>query len=346
MVIVMREGATPEEIEEVVNLLHEAGAEAHVSRGEFHTVIGVIGDREKVMQMPFEANPVVEKVVPIMKPYKLVSREFQDQPTVIEIGGDVIGGGTVAVIAGPCSVESEEQVLAAARAAKECGAAAFRGGAYKPRTSPYSFQGLGEEGLEMLALAREETGLPVVTEVLDVRDIEVVSRYADILQVGARNMQNFIMLRDLGLQNKPILLKRGMSCTVEEWLMAAEYILKGGNKKVILCERGIRTFETGTRNTLDISSIPLVKNLSHLPVIVDPSHATGLRELVAPLSMAALAAGADGVMVEVHPNPREALCDGTQSLTIEEFGSMMDELNKLAAFLGRKQAASGEGRVH
>ena len=336
MVIVLREGASEEDIAELVAVLREVGAEAHVSRGEFRTVIGVIGDRERVMQMPFEAYAAVEKVVPIMKPYKLVSREFQEEPTEVRVGNAVFGGGTFTVIAGPCSVESEEQVVEAARAAKEAGADLFRGGAYKPRTSPYSFQGLGEEGLAMLASARDVTGLPVVTEVLDVRDIDVVSRYADVLQVGARNMQNFLMLRDLGMQEKPILLKRGMSSTIEEWLMAAEYILKEGNKDVILCERGIRTFETVTRNTLDISSIPAVKNFSHLPIIVDPSHATGVRELVTPLCMAALAAGADGVMVEMHPNPREALCDGPQSLTIDGFKEMMDELNELAVFMGRK----------
>jgi len=335
MVIVLREGVTDADIEELVAVLHEVGAEAHVSRGEYRTVIGVIGDRERVMQMPFEAYPAVEKVVPIMKAYKLVSREFKQEPTVIEVGGARIGGGGFAIIAGPCSVESENQVVEAARAAKDAGASLFRGGAYKPRTSPYSFQGLGEEGLAMLARAREETGLAVVTEVLDVRDIEVVARYADVLQVGARNMQNFLMLRDLGQQERPVLLKRGMSSTVEEWLMAAEYILKEGNSNVVLCERGIRTFETGTRNTLDISAVPAVKNSSHLPVIVDPSHATGVRELVPPLCRAALAAGADGVMVEMHPNPREALCDGSQSLTIDGFRSMMDELRELAAFLSR-----------
>ena len=336
MVIVLREGAADRDIEELVALLRGVGAEAHISRGEFRTVIGVIGDREKVMQIPFEAYAAVEKVVPIMKPYKLVSLEFQAEPTVVRVGEAEIGGGTFTVIAGPCSVESEEQVVEAARAAKEAGATLFRGGAFKPRTSPYSFQGLGEEGLEMLARAREETGLPIVTEVLDVRDIETVSRYADVLQVGARNMQNFLMLRDLGYQAKPVLLKRGMSCTVEEWLMAAEYILKEGNKQVILCERGIRTFETGTRNTLDISAVPAVKGSSHLPVVVDPSHATGVRELVPPLCRAALAAGADGIMVEMHPNPRAALCDGAQSLTLEDFRAMMDELKGLASFLGRR----------
>jgi 3-deoxy-7-phosphoheptulonate synthase len=342
MVIVLHEGATEEDIQELVDLLHGVGAEAHISRGEFRTVIGVIGDREMVMQMPFEAYPAVEKVVPIMKPYKLVSREFQEEPTVIEVGGARIGGGTFTVIAGPCSVESDEQVVAAARAAKEAGAGLFRGGAFKPRTSPYSFQGLGEEGLAILARAREETGLPIVTEVLDVRDIELVSRYADVLQVGARNMQNFLMLREMGYLDKPILLKRGMSSTVEEWLMAAEYILKEGNSKVILCERGIRTFETSTRNTLDISAVPTVKEVSHLPIVVDPSHATGVRELVPPLCKAALAAGADGVMVEMHPRPREALCDGSQSLTIDGFKKMMDELKGLASFLGKETDGAEE----
>jgi 3-deoxy-7-phosphoheptulonate synthase len=335
VVIVLKEGASRQEIDELIALLRQVGAEAHISRGEFKTVIGVIGDREKVMQLPFEAYPAVEKVVPIMKPYKLVSLEFKQEPSAIRVGEAVIGGGTFTIIAGPCSVESEKQVVEAAKAAKAAGATVFRGGAFKPRTSPYSFQGLGEEGLKMLAKAREETGLPIVTELLDIRDMELVSQYADILQVGARNMQNFLMLRDLGYQDKPILLKRGMSSTVEEWLMAAEYILKEGNAKVILCERGIRTFETGTRNTLDISAVPAIKRLSHLPVIVDPSHATGVRELVAPLCKAALAAGADGVMVEMHPNPREALCDGSQSLSISDFEQMMNELRELAAFLGR-----------
>jgi len=334
MVIVMRSGATQREIDEIVELLHKVGLEAHVSKGEFRTVIGVIGDDALVMQVPFQAYPSVEKVVPIMKPYKLASREFREEPTVIGVNGVQIGGGTFTVIAGPCSVETEEQVVESARIAKEAGARLFRGGAFKPRTSPYSFQGLGEEGLKLLAKAREETGLPIVTEVLDVRDIELVYRYADVLQVGARNMQNFLMLKELGGQDKPVLLKRGMSATVEEWLMAAEYILKEGNGKVILCERGIKTFETGTRNTLDISSIPAVKNLSHLPVIVDPSHATGVRELVPPLCLAAMAAGADGVMVEMHPRPREALCDGNQSLTPEDFRDMMERVREMAAFMG------------
>jgi 3-deoxy-7-phosphoheptulonate synthase len=336
MVIVMREGASKKDIDDLVALLHDVGAETHISQGEYRTVIGVIGDRERVMQMPLEAYAGVEKVVPIMKPYKLVSREFHEEPTIIQIRDVTVGGGNFSIIAGPCSVESEEQVMQAARAAKAGGAEMLRGGAFKPRSSPYSFQGLAEEGLKMLAAARDETGLPVVTEVLDVRDIELVSSYADVLQVGARNMQNFLMLRELGYCDMPILLKRGMSATIEEWLMAAEYILKEGNRKVMLCERGIRTFETATRNTLDISSIPIVKGLSHLPIFVDPSHATGVRELVPPLCRAALAAGADGVMVEIHPNPRAALCDGSQSLTTESFAEMMQDLRGLAEYMGRK----------
>jgi len=335
LVIVLKEPVRQEDIERIVEILHGVGAEAHISRGEYKTLIGVIGDREKVMQVPFEAYPFVEAVVPIMKPYKLVSREFAPEPTDIEVGSAAIGPETFTVIAGPCSVESEEQVLEAARAARKAGASLFRGGAYKPRTSPYAFQGLGLEGLRMLARAREETGLPVVTEVLDPRDVEQVAQHADVLQVGTRNMQNFLLLREVGSTNKPVLLKRGMSSTIEEWLMAAEYIAKEGNRDIILCERGIRTFETATRNTLDISAVPVVHALSHLPVLVDPSHATGRRDLVEPLVKAALAVGADGVMVEMHPRPREALCDGAQSLTPESFRSMMEEVMRLAGFLGR-----------
>ncbi len=335
MIIVLREPLNQEDIQRIVDKLHELGAEAHISRGEFKTIIGVIGDREKVMQIPFEAYPSVEAVVPIMKPYKLVSREFAPEPTTIEVGKVSVGPGTFTVIAGPCSVESEEQVLQAARAAKAAGASLFRGGAYKPRTSPYAFQGLGVEGLRMLAGAREETGLPVVTEVLDPRDVEQVAQYADVLQIGTRNMQNFLLLREVGSTRKPVLLKRGMSSTIEEWMMAAEYVAKEGNLSVILCERGIRTFEAATRNTLDLSAVPVVRQLSHLPVMVDPSHATGRRDLVAPLVKAALAVGADGVMVEIHPRPAEALCDGPQSLTLDEFERMMGELKRLVGNFGR-----------
>ncbi len=335
MVIVMKEGASREEIDFVIEKLHSVGAEAHVSQGEFMTVIGAIGDRENLMQLPFEAYAGVSKVIPVMKPYKLVSREFKPELTSIRVGPATIGPRTFTIIAGPCSVESEEQVLTAARAAKKAGATLFRGGAFKPRTNPYAFQGLGEEGLAILATAREETGLPVVTEVLDVRDIDLVYRYADVLQVGARNMQNFLLLKELGFMDKPVLLKRGMSSTVEEMLMAAEYIAKEGNGDIIFCERGIRTFETATRNTLDLSAVPYVRQMTHLPIIVDPSHATGRRELIQPLCRASLAVGADGVMVEIHPNPSEALCDGPQSLTLEDFQLLVEDLRPLSAYFKR-----------
>jgi 3-deoxy-7-phosphoheptulonate synthase len=278
----------------------------------------------------------VDSVVPIMKPYKLVSREFRQEFSVVKVGPTEFGGESFVVIAGPCAVESEEQMVATAKAARDAGAGMLRGGAFKPRTSPYSFQGMGEEGLKLLALAREETGLPVVTEVVDVRHVDLVASYADMLQIGARNMQNFLLLAEVGMQEKPVMLKRGLSNTIEEMLMAAEYVVRGGNAGVILCERGIRTFETATRNTLDLSCVPLVKELSHLPIIVDPSHATGKHELIAPLSKGALAVGADGIMIEIHPDPRAALCDGPQSLTLEEYALLMDELRSLAPALGRK----------
>jgi len=254
----------------------------------------------------------------------------------VKVGPTEFGGESFVVIAGPCAVESEEQMVATAKAARDAGAGMLRGGAFKPRTSPYSFQGMGEEGLKLLALAREETGLPVVTEVVDVRHVDLVASYADMLQIGARNMQNFLLLAEVGMQEKPVMLKRGLSNTIEEMLMAAEYVVRGGNAGVILCERGIRTFETATRNTLDLSCVPLVKELSHLPIIVDPSHATGKHELIAPLSKGALAVGADGIMIEIHPDPRAALCDGPQSLTLEEYALLMDELRSLAPALGRK----------
>ncbi|MCL5291523.1 MAG: 3-deoxy-7-phosphoheptulonate synthase [Actinobacteria bacterium] len=341
MMIIMKKGATDADIGHVVEKLHGVGAEAHISRGEFKTVIGAIGDREVISQLPFDAMPGVEGVVSIMKPYKFVSREFKDEDTIINVGGIKIGEGYFTVMAGPCSVESEEQVLTTARMVKEAGAAILRGGAFKPRTSPYAFQGLGRQGLEILAAAREETGLPIVTEVVDVRDVELVAEYADILQIGARNMQNFLLLTEVGRTDKPVLLKRGFSATIEEALMAAEYIVKAGDSKIILCERGIRTFETYTRNTLDISSVPLIKQLSHLPVIVDPSHASGKRDLIAPLTMAGLAAGADGAIIEVHPNPEEASCDGQQSLAFEQFDSLMGKLKKVAPAFD-KSLATGE----
>jgi 3-deoxy-7-phosphoheptulonate synthase len=336
MMIVMRDGSSDEQVQAVIDKLHEVGAEAHLSRGEFKTIIGAIGDRERISLIPFEALNGVDSVVPIMKPYKLVSREFQQEYSVVKVGPTEFGGESFVVIAGPCAVESEEQMVATAKAARAAGAGMLRGGAFKPRTSPYSFQGMGEEGLKLLALAREETGLPVVTEVVDVRHVELVASYADMLQIGARNMQNFLLLAEVGMQEKPVMLKRGLSNTIEEMLMAAEYVVRGGNAGVILCERGIRTFETATRNTLDLSCIPLVKELSHLPIIVDPSHATGKHELIAPLSKGALAVGADGIMIEIHPDPRAALCDGPQSLRLEEYALLMDELRSLSPALGRK----------
>jgi 3-deoxy-7-phosphoheptulonate synthase len=335
MMIVMKDGAGEDQITEVIEKLRSVGAEAHLSRGQFKTIIGAIGDREKIFEIPFAAMPGVEEVIPIMKPYKLVSREFHPEGTVVNVGGVRLGEDQFVVIAGPCAVESESQMLAAAKAAKEAGAHMLRGGAFKPRSSPYSFQGLGEEGLRLLDRARDITGLPIVTEVVDVRHVVMVSNYADMLQIGARNMQNFLLLREVGMQSKPVMLKRGLSSTLEELLMAAEYIVRGGNKNVVLCERGIRTFETATRNTLDLSAVPLVKKYSHLPIIVDPSHATGKREAIPALSRGALAVGADGVMIEIHPDPQAALCDGPQSLGLEEFRTLMDELRAVAPPLGR-----------
>ncbi len=336
MIIVMRDGAGDDQVNEVIEKLHSIGAEAHLSRGEFKTIIGAIGDRERIAEIPFAALPGVEAVIPVMKPYKLVSREFHPEGTVVKVGPVELGGDSFVVIAGPCAVESEEQLISAAEAARDAGAHMLRGGAFKPRSSPYSFQGMGEEGLELLASAREITGLPVVTEVVDVRHVAMVSRYADMLQIGARNMQNFLLLREVGMQHKPVMLKRGLSSTIEELLMAAEYIIRGGNSNVVLCERGIRTFETATRNTLDLSAVPLVKLASHLPIVVDPSHATGRREPIAALSKGALAVGADGVMVEIHPDPKAALCDGPQSLDFDEFKLLMQELKTVAPPLGRK----------
>lgn len=335
MIIVMNPGVREEEIQQVVDKLKSVGLGVHLSVGEFRTIVGAIGDEKLVREMGLEALPFVEKVLPITQPFKLVSREFKEEDSVFRLGGCSIGGEEIVVMAGPCAVESEAQLEEAALAVKAAGAQVLRGGAFKPRTSPYSFQGLEEKGLELLARVREKTGLPVVTEVMDQHTVPLVSQYADIVQVGARNMQNFYMLRELGKLNKPILLKRGLSATIEEWLMAAEYIMSGGNHQVILCERGIRTFETYTRNTLDLSAVPVVKHLSHLPVIVDPSHGTGNWRWVPAMSRAAVAAGADGVMVEVHPRPQEALCDGAQSLTPEKFATLVDELRRVAAAGGR-----------
>lgn len=335
MIIVMGPGVREEEIQQVVDKLKKAGLGVHLSVGQFRTIVGAIGDEKAVREMGLEALPFVEKVMPVTQPFKLVSREFKDDNSVFQLSNCVLGGEEIVLMAGPCAVESEEQLLETALSVRAAGAQILRGGAFKPRTSPYSFQGLEEEGLKLLARVRDKTGLPVVTEVMDQHTVELVAEYADIVQIGARNMQNFYLLRELGRLGKPILLKRGLSATVEEWLMAAEYIMSGGNHQVILCERGIRTFETYTRNTLDLSSVPVVKHLSHLPVIVDPSHGTGNWRWVPAMSRAAVAAGADGVMVEVHPRPQEALCDGAQSLTPEKFAGLADELRKIATAGGR-----------
>jgi 3-deoxy-7-phosphoheptulonate synthase len=336
MMIVMKDEATEKEIQHVVEKLESVGAKAHISKGKYKTVIGAIGDREKFVTLPWEAFPGVEKAVPILKPFKLVSREFRSEDSIIKVDNVTVGSDHFTVMAGPCSVETEGQVVSTAKLVKKEGASILRGGAFKPRTSPYSFQGLGVEGLKILAKAREETGLPIVTEVMDARDVEVVGEFADILQIGARNMQNFLLLKEVGLQKKPVLLKRGFSNTIEELLMAAEYIVSSGNPNVILCERGIRTFETFTRNTLDLSAVPSVQSLSHLPIVVDPSHATGKSELIEPLCLAALAAGANGILVEVHPKPEEAWCDGPQSLDFNGFAHMMRQIKSLVSVLEKK----------
>lgn len=336
MIIVMANNATEQEIEGVIRRIESEGFKAHLSRGVEKTIIGVIGDERRLKEAALEVLPGVEAVIPILEPYKMASRSFRAERTVVDVGdGILIGGERIHVMAGPCAVESREQLLTAAEKVKAAGATILRGGAFKPRTSPYSFQGLGEEGLKILAEAREKFGLKIVTEVMDIRTLPLVAEYADIIQIGTRNMQNFDLLKEVGKINKPVLLKRGLSATIEEWLMAAEYILTNGNFNVILCERGIRSFETYTRNTLDLSAVPVVKHLSHLPVIVDPSHGLGRWKFVAPMCRAAIAAGADGLLVEVHPNPAEALCDGAQSLTPENFAAMMDDLRRIAAAVGR-----------
>lgn len=333
MIVVMSPKATEAEINEVMNFIEEKGFTIHLSKGKERTIIGVIGDDRYLLKDALLAKPGVEDVVSILKPFKLVSREFHEEDTKIKVKGTEIGGDSFTVIAGPCSIESKEQIMEIAWAIKEAGGDILRGGAFKPRTSPYSFQGLGVKGLEYLALAGEETGLPVISEALSPTAIDVVAEFVDIIQIGARNMQNFTLLTKAGQTKKPIFLKRGMMAKIEEFLLAAEYILLGKNCQkgcdVILCERGIRTFETYTRNTLDISAVPLIKKLSHLPIFIDPSHATGVRDLVPPLSLSALVAGADGIMVEVHPNPEKALSDGAQSITISMFSDMMKKIKEL-----------------
>ncbi|MFD6095954.1 3-deoxy-7-phosphoheptulonate synthase [Nocardiopsis flavescens] len=335
MVIVMAPDATSDDIDAIVELVASSGGEAYVTRGVSRTIIGLVGDVERFQGLGLAAKPGVADVLRISAPYKLVSRENHDSRSVVSVRGVPIGGDNVTVIAGPCAVETPEQTLAAARMALAAGASLLRGGAYKPRTSPYAFQGLGEAGLKILAEVREETGMPIVTEVVDVADVELVASYADMLQIGTRNMQNFALLQAVGAAGKPVLLKRGMSATIEEWLMAAEYIAQQGNLDIVLCERGIRTFEKATRNTLDISAVPVAQNLSHLPVIVDPSHSGGKRSLVLPLSRAAVAVGADGVIVDVHPHPETALCDGPQALVEEDLAELRDLAETLAALTGR-----------
>jgi 3-deoxy-7-phosphoheptulonate synthase len=341
MMIVMKPSATKAEIEAVIERIESVGAKAHPSIGAELTVIGAIGDLEHVTRLGLEGAPGVDKLVPILKPYKLASTQLRHgERSVFDIAGRKVGGEHFALIAGPCTIETRDQTLQTADIVKEAGATMFRGGAYKPRTSPYAFSGLGQEGLRLLAEAKERTGLPVVTECMDVRDLEAVSEVADVIQIGARNMQNYTLLSEVGRCGVPALLKRGLSSTLEELLMAAEYILKEGNERVLLCERGIRTFETAYRFTLDLTAIPVLKELSHLPVVVDPSHAAGRRDLVEPLSLAAAAAGADGIIVEVHPNPEEAICDGPQQLRGSEFAAYAARVEQVAAIAGKSLGAA------
>lgn len=341
MIVVMKVGCSQDDIGAVVNRIKNLGLKEHISQGVERTIIGVLGQNLLDFQDKLQLLPGVEEIIPVSKPYKLASREFHPRNTVVRVNGVAIGGDEIVIMAGPCAIESEKQLLDTARQVKADGANILRGGAFKPSTSPYHFRGLGKKGLEMLAKTREETGMPVITEVMTPNDVELVANYVDILQIGARNMQNFILLDEVGKTRKPVMLKRGLSSTIQEWLLAAEYILAQGNEQLILCERGIRTFETSTRNTMDISAIPIIKKVSHLPIIADPSHATGKWYLVAPLALAAIAAGADGLMVEVHPNPALALKDGAQSLTFENFRQFVSQAIPIAQATGRKLATSG-----
>jgi 3-deoxy-7-phosphoheptulonate synthase len=340
MIVVMRVGSTEKEIDGVLERLKELGFKGSVSSGVERTVVGVVGQTYPELADELAVLEGVADVVPVSRPYKLASREFKPEDTVIRVGNVAIGGGNTVVMAGQCSVDTEEQMMATARVVKEAGAHILRGGAFKPRTNPYAFRGLGEKGLQILAAAGAETGLPIISEVMDPREVELVARYADILQVGSRSMQNFSLLDEVGRSSKPVMLKRGMWAPLQEWLLAAEYVLAQGNSQVMLCERGIRTFETSTRFTMDLSVIPAVKHLSHLPIIGDPSHATGYRHLVEPMAMATVAAGADGLIVELHPNPDRALSDGPQSLTFEGFRHMMERVRDVAGAVGRPLAAS------
>ncbi len=335
MVIVMKRHATPEQVDETVQHVQALGFKAHLSTGEERSIIGLIGDERRLEPEQLELLPGVERVMRVLHPFKLASRDVHPEDSVVRLNGHSVGGNQVIIMAGPCSVESREQLMETASAVKAAGAHVLRGGAFKPRTSPYAFQGLGLKGLELLREAREEYHLPVVTEVMSPQDVTLIAQYADILQVGSRNMQNFALLHAVGEIQKPVLLKRGLMSTIEELLMAAEYILSHGNSRVILCERGIRTFETATRNTFDINAIPVLKSLTHLPVLADPSHGTGKWELVAPIARAAIAAGADGIIVEVHPNPAAALSDGAQSLKPDNFTRLVSEVRCIAQAIGR-----------
>jgi len=338
MIIVMEKGASKDKIQHVLNRLETQGFKIHLSEGVEKTIIGAVGERSYLTKnnLDLEALPGVEKVVPILSKYKLASRDFRSENTIIKVGDLEIGGDKLHVMAGPCAIEGREEALEIAEIAAKGGAKILRGGAFKPRTSPYDFQGLKEEGLKYMKEAGEQFGLKIISEVVDTRDVDLVAEYVDIIQIGARNMQNFALLMEVARTKKPVLLKRGLSSTIEEWIMASEYILNGGNPNVMFCERGIRTFETMTRNTLDLSAVPLLKNLTHLPVIVDPSHGTGKWKLVSPMSKAAVACGADGLIIEVHPNPECALSDGPQSLTPEKYYQLMSEIGSIAAAIGRK----------
>lgn len=335
MIVVMKRQASPADLDRVTERLEGFGFVVRVLEGVERTVVAAIGDDTATKEPQIRAMDGVDECMKILQPYKLAGRQFKPEPSKVDVRGMSVGGNDLIVMAGPCAVESEEQILSTARAVRDAGATMLRGGAFKPRSSPYSFQGMGEEGLQLLAKARTQTGLPVVTEAMDPGHVELVAEYADMLQIGARNMQNFPLLKEVGGAGRPVLLKRGMSATIEEWLMAAEYIISAGNPDVILCERGIRTYETATRNTLDLSAVPVVKQLSHLPVIVDPSHGTGKWEYVAPMARAGVAAGADGLMIEVHPNPDQAVSDGPQSLKPDKFAQLMEDVAAIAAAMGR-----------
>ena len=336
MIIVMKPKAKEQSIQNIINVIEAKGLNAHLSKGKEITIIGVVGDKALLQDQNLEIYEDVDKIVSVTESYKLANKKFHPEPTQIKVGDVIIGGNNLVIMSGPCAVESEEQLLQTAHAIKKAGAQILRGGAYKPRTSPYSFQGLEEEGLRYMKKAREETGLPVICEVTSLDAIEAAVKYVDMIQIGARNMQNFFLLKEAGKSGLPVLLKRGLSATIEEWLNAAEYILAEGNPNVVLCERGIRTFETATRNTLDISAVPVIKEKSHLPIIIDPSHATGVRTYIKPLAKAAVAVGADGLMIETHPNPSCALSDGPQSLTFKQFEELTEEIRPLVEYMGKR----------